>query len=50
VWEWKESYHRHINECLRKLGGSFDWTREAFTMDKNLTVRRGLSYAMWSYC
>jgi valyl-tRNA synthetase len=23
---------------LRRLGGSFDWTREAFTMDENLSA------------
>ncbi|CEJ95014.1 Putative Valyl-tRNA synthetase [[Torrubiella] hemipterigena] len=34
VWEWKEDYHKRINNALRKLGGSFDWSREAFTMDE----------------
>lgn len=35
VWEWKEDYHKRINNALKKLGGSFDWSREAFTMDEN---------------
>ncbi len=38
VWEWKEEYHQKINSVLRKMGGSFDWTREAFTMDENLSA------------
>ena len=28
VWAWKEDYHKRINTALKKLGGSFDWTRE----------------------
>ncbi|KAJ4523953.1 valine--tRNA ligase [Exophiala dermatitidis] len=38
VWEWKEEYHTRINHALRKMGGSFDWSREAFTMDANLSA------------
>ena len=38
IWEWKEDYHQKINNALRRMGGSFDWTREAFTMDKNLSA------------
>lgn len=38
VWEWKNEYHQRINNALRRLGGSFDWTREAFTMDENFTA------------
>lgn len=38
TWEWKEEYHVKINNAQRKLGGSTDWTREAFTMDKNLSA------------
>lgn len=34
VWEWKEDYHKRINKALTKMGGSFDWSREAFTMDE----------------
>ncbi|EJP70548.1 valyl-tRNA synthetase [Beauveria bassiana ARSEF 2860] len=35
VWEWKEDYHQRINKALTRLGGSFDWSREAFTMDES---------------
>ncbi|KAH9902207.1 tRNA synthetases class I-domain-containing protein [Xylariomycetidae sp. FL2044] len=38
VWEWKEDYHERINNAQRKMGGSTDWSREAFTMDKNLSA------------
>jgi valyl-tRNA synthetase len=38
VWEWKEEYHQKINVVLKRMGGSFDWTREAFTMDANLSA------------
>lgn len=38
VWEWKEDYHTRINNAQRKMGGSTDWSREAFTMDKNLSA------------
>jgi valyl-tRNA synthetase len=31
-------YHQKINSVLRRMGGSFDWTREAFTMDANLSA------------
>lgn len=38
AWEWKEEYHRNINSAQKQMGGSFDWSREAFTMDANLTA------------
>ncbi|KAF2498450.1 valyl-tRNA synthetase [Lophium mytilinum] len=38
TFAWKEEYHSKINRVLRRMGGSFDWTREAFTMDKNLSA------------
>lgn len=34
VWQWKEKYGDRINDQLKKLGCSCDWTRERFTMDK----------------
>ncbi|KAJ8097283.1 tRNA synthetases class I-domain-containing protein [Lipomyces tetrasporus] len=42
VWEWKEEYHSRIKNQSKRLGASYDWTREAFTMDENLSaaVRR----------
>ena len=33
VWEWKEEYHSRIKNQIKKLGASYDWTREAFTLD-----------------
>src|SRR5204862_5417954 len=36
VWE-KEEYLKRINNARRLLGGSMDWSREAFTMDANLS-------------
>jgi valyl-tRNA synthetase len=38
VWEWKQEYHDKINNAERKMGISVDWSREAFTMDKNLSA------------
>ncbi|KAH7329300.1 tRNA synthetases class I-domain-containing protein [Stachybotrys elegans] len=38
VMDWKQEYHVRINNALKKLGGSFDWSREAFTMDANLSA------------
>ncbi|KAI1083311.1 tRNA synthetases class I-domain-containing protein [Whalleya microplaca] len=38
VWEWKDEYHKRINNAQRKMGVSTDWSREAFTMDKNLSA------------
>ncbi|KAL5336751.1 valyl-tRNA synthetase mitochondrial precursor [Aspergillus crustosus] len=38
VWEWKHEYHSNIGNALRRVGGSFDWSREAFTMDANLSA------------
>ena len=38
IWEWKEKYHGNINSALRRMGSSFDWTREAFTMNPNFVT------------
>ncbi|KAJ5232628.1 Valine--tRNA ligase, partial [Penicillium chermesinum] len=38
IWDWKHEYHSNIKNALRRLGGSFDWSREAFTMDPNLSA------------
>lgn len=35
---WKHDYHAKINNALRRMGASVDWSREAFTMDENFTV------------
>ncbi|KAG5359742.1 Valine--tRNA ligase [Yarrowia sp. C11] len=37
VWEWKEDYHVRIKNQLKKLGASYDWSREAFTLDQPRT-------------
>ncbi|KAI0490756.1 tRNA synthetases class I-domain-containing protein [Xylaria cf. heliscus] len=37
VWDWKDEYHQRINNAQRLMGGSMDWSREAFTMDENCT-------------
>jgi len=37
VWEWKQQYGGIIINQLKKLGCSCDWSRNAFTMDKNLS-------------
>lgn len=34
AWAWKEEYGGRINEQVRKLGNSCDWSRERFTMDE----------------
>lgn len=33
VWQWKEQYGGIILQQMRKLGCSYDWRRERFTMD-----------------
>jgi valyl-tRNA synthetase len=38
VWDWKNEYHQKINNVFRRTGCSFDWTREAFTMDQNFSA------------
>ena len=37
AWAWKEQYGGRIVEQLKRLGSSCDWSREAFTMDDNLS-------------
>jgi len=37
VWEWKRQYGDIIINQLKKLGCSCDWSRNAFTMDENLS-------------
>jgi valyl-tRNA synthetase len=37
VWEWKDQYGDIIINQLKKLGCSCDWSRNAFTMDENLS-------------
>lgn len=37
VWEWKRHYGGRIQEQMKRLGASVDWSREYFTMDENLS-------------
>ena len=37
VWDWKKQYGEIIINQLKKLGCSCDWSRNAFTMDDNLS-------------
>jgi len=37
VWEWKNESGNKINNQLRRLGASADWSRERFTMDEGLS-------------
>jgi len=38
VWEWKAESGGQILGQMKRLGDSVDWTREAFTMDENLSA------------
>ncbi|KAJ1679950.1 valine--tRNA ligase, partial [Spiromyces aspiralis] len=37
VWKWKNVYAENIKHQLQRLGGSYDWTRERFTLDETLS-------------
>lgn len=37
IWEWREESGGTIQEQLRRLGASCDWSRERFTMDEGLS-------------
>ncbi|OBA22679.1 hypothetical protein METBIDRAFT_48289 [Metschnikowia bicuspidata var. bicuspidata NRRL YB-4993] len=38
VWEWKEDYHARIKDQVKRMGASFDWSREAFTLNPDLSA------------
>jgi valyl-tRNA synthetase len=38
VWAWKEESGGKIQQQLKRLGASCDWSRERFTMDEGLSV------------
>ena len=38
VWEWKEEYHSRIKNQFKKLGASYDWSRERFTLNPDLSA------------
>ncbi len=37
AWEWKRQYGGRIQNQLKKIGASCDWSRERFTMDEGLS-------------
>jgi len=37
VWEWKAEYGGKIQQQIKRLGASCDWSRERFTLDEGLT-------------
>lgn len=37
VWEWKEEYGGVIQQQMRAIGDSVDWSRERFTLDEGLS-------------
>lgn len=37
VWEWKSKSGGTINQQLKRLGASTDWSRDRFTMDEGLS-------------
>ncbi len=37
VWQWKEMYQKRINDQMKRLGSSCDWSRERFTLDPGLS-------------
>lgn len=37
VWQWKQRYGGVIQEQMRALGDSVDWSRERFTLDEGLS-------------
>ena len=39
VWQWKNQSDGTIKAQLRRMGASFDWTRERFSMDEVLVMR-----------
>ncbi|MEA1941470.1 MAG: valine--tRNA ligase [Pseudomonadota bacterium] len=38
VWEWKEESGGQIQQQIRRLGASCDWSRERFTLDDGLSA------------
>jgi len=37
IWDWKEQSGGTITQQMRRMGDSCDWSREAFTMDDDLS-------------
>jgi valyl-tRNA synthetase len=47
IWAWKEEYGNRINDQMRKLGNSCDWSRERFTMDEGLSRAVRTTFVRW---
>ena len=47
VWSWKAEYGNRINDQMRKLGNSCDWSRERFTMDEGLSRAVRTTFVRW---
>ncbi|KAG0328991.1 hypothetical protein BGZ99_003855 [Dissophora globulifera] len=37
LWSWKDVFHSRITNQVKRLGASYDWTREAFTLSDSLS-------------
>ncbi|UOF94147.1 MAG: valine--tRNA ligase [Bordetella sp.] len=37
IWDWKDKSRKNITTQIRRLGTSTDWSREYFTMDKQVS-------------
>ncbi|KAG0255443.1 AP-1 adaptor complex sigma subunit Aps1 [Actinomortierella ambigua] len=37
IWKWKDVYHKRISDQVKRLGASYDWSREAFTLSPSLS-------------
>ncbi|KAG0680591.1 valine--tRNA ligase [Pichia californica] len=38
IWEWKDVYHSKIKNQFQNMGASYDWSKEAFTLDPERTA------------
>jgi len=47
VWQWKEESGSTINQQMRRLGASVDWSRERFTMDEGLSAAVRRVFVEW---
>lgn len=44
VWKWKDKYAENINNQVRQMGASCDWSRERFTLDEGLSKNVGYTF------
>ncbi|CAL4043131.1 Valine--tRNA ligase [Buchnera aphidicola (Tetraneura ulmi)] len=38
IWKWKEKLNFKINNQMRRLGNSIDWSKERFTLDEEMSI------------